>query len=145
MKEICPTCEEPCEVNSVDKSECCGARMWGPEYDKANGKGALKFYHADDQRARYSWPFVYLHGEAEDMYMANFEAGGSAPDICGANLPMESFYTVAAERDVALPCTVENKPAVVVLSKVRGFSAGRIALVEDLKAMRHIYSPEDWR
>lgn len=32
---ICPYCKEPCEVNEVDKSECCGARMWGSDYRRA--------------------------------------------------------------------------------------------------------------
>jgi len=25
--DVCPTCDEPCKVDSVDKSVCCGARM----------------------------------------------------------------------------------------------------------------------
>ncbi len=29
---ICPCCEEPCEADGVDKSVCCGARLWGSDY-----------------------------------------------------------------------------------------------------------------
>jgi len=27
-RDICPSCKEPCGVDSVDKSVCCGARMF---------------------------------------------------------------------------------------------------------------------
>lgn len=120
----------------------------------------LELEHLDDAKVddvkRHMWHFVYLHGKAEDMFAEAFIDGGNAPDLCMANVPLAKYFP-CDERGlpireephnftvVPLACTIGGKPGVVVLSNSyeRGFN-GRAALIEDVEAMRHIYSPQDW-
>jgi hypothetical protein len=116
----------------------------------------LKFIHADQNKDSlwHRWPFVYLHGEAERMNTKAFSEGGQAPDICMANIPMDEFVPCVGnglpcrswEGTVSIPCEVNGKPAVCVLSQDRiGSFGGRIALVQDFQALQHVMQPKEWR
>ena len=52
----------------------------------------VNLYYASDEmdKLHHRWPFVYLHGEAEDMNLPVFAANeGAAPDICVADVPLD--------------------------------------------------------
>lgn len=105
----------------------------------------LKFSHRSEsnEKSEFIWPFVYLHGKAEDMNMEAFRNGGDAPDLCVANEPIENYWK---DETVSIPCEAGGLPAVCVLSMRSGsFPSGRVALVSDLKALQHTCSVNDWR
>ena len=115
----------------------------------------LKFTHSDQNKDLlwHRWPFVYLHGEAERMNMQAFSEGGEAPNICMANKPMDEFVPCVGnglpcqswKGTISIPCEVNGKPAVCVLSQDRGIFGGRIALVQDFPALQHAMQPMSWR
>jgi hypothetical protein len=125
---------------------------WNPE---------LIFTHRDercDGKVWHAWPFVYLHGEAEDLFHLAWEGGGNPPDISMVNRPLKHFLGVADDGPVKLdkgycvsvPCVVESLvdryPAVCVLAiNESGFLEGRVSLVNDTKALAHACTPKDWR
>ena len=52
----------------------------------------VNLYYASDEmeKLHHRWPFVYLHGEAEDMNLPVFAANeGAPPDICVADVPLD--------------------------------------------------------
>lgn len=112
----------------------------------------LEFVHrnAETENDHHIWPFVYLHGEAERMNEEAFSNGGDAPDLCMANEPIEKYIPdgLHGRAYKAINCVVGGKPAIVVLAKTLGENGpvcGRISLVDDVEAMRHTYTPENWR
>lgn len=120
----------------------------------------LTFRHATDELEDtgfwYRWPFVYLHGDAETH--EDIE-GSYAPDICLTSRKLSSVLTgvkfstseVPDENieNTFLACVLERGgeqlDAVVGLSCANGVFGGRVALVSDIKAMRHVYNPREWR
>jgi len=113
----------------------------------------LKFAHVSRPFEWHNWPFVYLHGEAEQINMQAFNDGGAAPDICMASEPLanyvpcpDGFPDRSWKGVISIPCMVDDYPAVCVLSSgKRGMFGGRIALVKDFTALQHVMSPDDWQ
>lgn len=99
----------------------------------------LEFRHASDNYQNDDrWPFVYLHGEAEFN-----DATEEAPDLCLANLPMPD---IVPETTAHLNCTVRGLPAICVLYRPsNGPTQGRIALLSDVKSVKHARSVTAWR
>jgi hypothetical protein len=81
----------------------------------------------------HRWPYVYLHGDAEFPYNPE----GDAPDIFLADAPKPEAgnYLVI----------VRGEPALAVIAMHYGILCGRVALLSDTKAMKHILSVDDWR
>lgn len=100
-------------------------------------------YDPDRPADAWRWPFVYLHGKAEDLvrvlsYAKEWE--NSAPDIFVASKPMPPE---AGEWSVKL----YGIPAVAVIARRDGTShlCGRVALLDDQEGLAHARRPEDWR
>ena len=116
----------------------------------------LEFSHRSEEKEKsksfHIWPYVYFHGRAEDVNRKASEEGGDAPDISIANEPLAKHYPHGATGDVAIPCVIAGEQAVVVLSSNRSrvlcgriVFGGRIVFVSDIEAVRHAYTPYDWR
>lgn len=86
---------------------------------------------------------------AERINDEAFANGGDAPDICLANEPIEDYRRLVCP--AVIVCQVQDgnicHDAVVVLAHngIQDHRQGRVALVHDIKAMQHAYTPEDWR
>lgn len=117
----------------------------------------LKFIHLDNQKELlwFYWPFVYFHGQAENINIASFNEGGQPPDLCMASEPLHMHIPCGEDGlpkpewkgTASIPCEINGKPAVCVLSKDRigGMFGGRIAFVDDFEALQHVMQPQDWR
>ena len=114
----------------------------------------VNLYYASDEmdKLHHRWPFVYLHGEAEDMNLPAWEAGGgAAPDICVADVPLdEAFKPTTVGETKELECTVNGLKAVAVLhNKNNGefgsYVQGRVSLISDPEALKHAMAVSDWR
>lgn len=85
-----------------------------------------------DDKHGYRWSFCYLHGKAEDIMDQR-----GAPDIFTATeaMPDEpgSYY-----------CTINGRHAVAVIAMHYERLGGRVALVSDIEALKHVLTPEDW-
>ena len=82
----------------------------------------------------YMWPFVYLHGNAENVLEHDEDL---APDMFYANEPKPK---VAGQ----YICTIGELWAVAVIAPHLGILGGRIALVKDPDALKHALTPEKW-
>lgn len=114
----------------------------------------LVFYHCGDDtipeiEQYHRWPFVYLHGEAEDL---NAENTPEASDLCVATKPITDY--VGPLKNLSsyvllhkIECFVYDKPAMCVLRKRENeaFLSGRVALLEDEVGLAHIMNPDEWR
>ena len=114
----------------------------------------VNLYYASDEmeKLHHRWPFVYLHGEAEDMNLPVFAANeGAPPDICVADIPLdEAFKPTTVGETKELECTVNGLKAVAVLhNKDNGafgsYIQGRVSLVSDPKALEHARDVASWR
>ena len=114
----------------------------------------LEFYHQFNYNNGHRWPFVYLHGDAEDN-------NGAIDDICVANKPLsdyiECLHDIPIQENglykwkgtMRISCKVHGKPGIVVISTERhenySLYGGRIALLTDKKAIEHVNDPQAWR
>ena len=109
----------------------------------------VNFTHRSEsnEKEQHIWPFCYFHGEAEDRNYEAFQNGGDAPDLSVADEPIDKYIKGDLVGSVAIPCTAYGEPAVVIVSRdrFRNGISGRIALIADIKGMKHVYSIEDWR
>ena len=114
----------------------------------------VNLYYASDEmeKLHHRWPFVYLHGEAEDMNLTVFAANeGAPPDICVADVPLdEAFKPTTVGETKELECTVNGLKAVAVLhNKDNGafgsYIQGRVSLASDPKALEHARDVASWR
>lgn len=115
------------------------------------------FYHLDDDeflRDKHRFPFVYLHGQAEEKNNNTWAVGaGSPPDMCVADVPLESVFpkpwNVGDTRKI--DCLVDDIPALCVLHVFDRTGLGdpslqgRVALLHDTEALEHSLKPQDWR
>lgn len=104
----------------------------------------INLYHTDDERGDHYWPFVYLHGKAEDDNYAVFQQGGSAPDLFVSDTEMPA---VPQGETVELECKINGKPGIVVLGYqwAGAVLGGRAAYADDTNAVEHCRKVEDWR
>ena len=106
----------------------------------------------EQAEATYPFPFVYLHGQAEDKNISAFAAGGSAPDICRGSVPLSELIDHPLQvGDVRkIDCTVDGIPSLMVLHAAERAGGsphlcGRVALLHDHKAIVHVLDYHAWR
>ena len=105
-----------------------------------------RFFHCDDNRGEHYWPFVYLHGQAEHLsgalyqaYICRSEVDRGADDIfcCDSPMPIEPGEYLAE---------LYGHPVIAVIDYAgRNFLCGRVALIDDEVALAHCRIPQDWR
>jgi hypothetical protein len=131
------------------------------EFFVFGSKVMLEFHHNNGHREGHDWFYVYLHGKAEQFGFECFNdeecfPGSSAPDICIANRPISDYlpvdqYGVAVYQKepttLVLHCLVHGHPALAVISNEHCLPVmgGRIALINDIEALKHCLTPKDWR
>jgi len=82
----------------------------------------------------HHWVLSYLHGKAEDVPPPCDEA----PDSFTASMPMPT-------EPGAYPCNLYGQPAVAVIGMHCGRLGGRVALVTDIDALKHVLDVAAWR
>jgi hypothetical protein len=102
----------------------------------------LEFYHqADPNGKKERWPFVYLHGQAEDHCGKQAQENGwewGAPDIFDASEPMPTFPG-------DYPATLYGMPVIAFVRFRHGHLAGRVATPADVEGFAHAKESENWR
>lgn len=99
-------------------------------------------FHYNDPEGTESWPFVYLHGQAEDFlgkYAETFGLEWAAPDLISSNASLPNspgHYLVDLYGHLVL----------VVLDYCgRNYLRGRASFVDDNESLKHILHPQEWR
>lgn len=105
-----------------------------------------RLYHPHDPlkpKLVYDWPFVYLHGKAQEELSQSEEAGGWQPHAHDIFLADKSMPALVGELHVL----VYGKLAIAVFSKrhLDGCLSGRVALVDDLDGLTHARHVAQWR
>jgi len=109
------------------------------------------FFHQNDPNGTYSWPYVYLHGLAEQLSGEEFQKRyghvttdhpgmfyRGADDILSCNTPMPD----APGEYLA---TLYDQPVIAVLAKhVGDLLCGRVALISDGVSLNHCRTPAKW-
>lgn len=107
---------------------------------------AVNLHHLNDPMFGhdiYDWPFVYLHGQAEQHNATYADACGfewAAPDIFKADRPMPvepgEYQAKLYGRDVI----------VVLAERFNGrLLGGRAACADDANALVHVRDVQSWR